>query len=218
MQWRDPRQAGLLMTGYVLIALAVGPVVFAKTGTGGPGLAGYVWGALASAFFAWRVTRGGRISRMLLLILVVIAFALTASMIASRFGPLVFGLLIGYAAQLAVLLSPAVYRRTRPLDWDGPAGWARVRPPAALMLLAALTGLVATLLGLSHPRFAANGGMVADGFPLTWVTAGAWAPLFRQPALLTDTAAWSLVTLAGCLAATPSSSRRELVSLVLFRR
>jgi hypothetical protein len=288
MLWRNPRWAGLLMAAYVLLSLAVGPDVFLKTGTGPAGPGARVFGALAAAFFAWRVSRGGRISRMLLIIVTGFAFLAVTFVIASRFGPLVFAVLVGCAAQLALLFSPAVYQRTRPPGWPGRVRWTRVRPPAALFLFGALAGLVVTLLGLSHldtptagcygdggptagtlcvtfadgyplPWLAAYhsalvvnwGAMLKDlaqytvisvsvlyalwrgprtreeaargrvpaaaiagsvlggltlaavtgGFPLTWVTAGRYAPMFSQPALLADTALWTFVALCGCLAA-----------------
>ena len=287
MLWRNPRWAGLLMAAYVLLSLAVGPEVFVKPGTGPVGLGAHVFGALAAAFFAWRVTRAGRISRMLLILGAGIAFLAAAFAIASRFGPLVFGVLVAYAAQLALLFSPAVYQRTRPPGWPGRVRWTRVRPPAALLLFGALAGLAVTLLGLSHldtptascfghggapgivcvtvadgyplhwlaashsalvvnwgamlkdfaqytvisvsvlyglwlgprtreepargrfPAAAVAGSLlggltlssVTGGFPLTWVTAGQWAPGFSQPALLADTALWTFLALCGCLAA-----------------
>jgi hypothetical protein len=288
MLWRDPRWAGLLMVAYVLLSLAVGPDVFSKTGPGPVGPGAHVFGALAAALFAWRVTRGGRISRMLLIMVTEVAFLAAAFAIASRFGPLVFGVLVAYAAQLALLFSPAVYQRTRPPGWPGRVRWTRVRPPSALLLFGALAGLVVTLLGLSHlgtpvagcyghggpvssilcvtfadgyplrwlavyhsalvvnwgamlkdlaqytvisvsvlyglwlgPRTREEptrgripaaaivgsvlGGLtlsaVTGGFPLTWVTAGQYAPMFSQPALLADTALWTFVALCGCLAA-----------------
>ncbi len=182
MLWRDPRRAGLLMAASFLISLAVDPSVFLKAGSGPPGLGTHVLGALASGFFAWRVTRGGRISRMLLVISAEIGFLTTAFEIASRFGPVVFGVLIANAVQIALLLSPAVYQRTRPPDWTGPVGWTRVWPPPALLLLGTLAGLVATLLGLAHIDFPAPGCYlgdagrasmacltVVDGWPLPWL-------------------------------------------------
>ena len=87
MLWRDPRRAGMLMAACFLISVAVGPSVFVKGGSGPPGLGTHVIGALVSAFFAWRVTRGGRISRMLLVISAEIGFLTAAFEIASRFGP-----------------------------------------------------------------------------------------------------------------------------------
>jgi hypothetical protein len=182
MLLRDPRRAGLLMAAYFLISLAPGPSVFVTNGSGPPGPGTHVLGALVSAFFAWRVTLGGRISRMLLVMSAEIGLLTTAFEIASRFGPVVFGVLIANAAQIALLLSLAVYQRTRPPDWAGPVGWARVRPPLALLLLRVLAGLVATLLGLAQFSFSPPGCdygdagwvsmtclTVVDGWPLRWL-------------------------------------------------
>jgi hypothetical protein len=287
MLWRDPRWTGLLMVGYFVLSLAVGPDGFFRAHTRPVGLGTTAFGALAAAFFAWRVTRGGRVARMLLIVSTGVAFAATAFEIAPRFGPVVFAALVASAAQLALLLTPAVYQRTRARGWVGPTGWTRVRPPAALLLFGVLAGLVVTLLSLSHvgtPRPGCGAGdagrvptigclPVGDGYPLrwlaayhsalvvdwgavlkdwsqytvvsgavlyggwlgprtrqelaparipagaivgsvlagltlsaatggvplTWVTANSFAPLFNQPALLADTALWSLVALCGCL-------------------
>ena len=159
-------------------ALAAGPGLFLKVGSDPPGLGTHVSGALVSAFFAWRVTRGGRISRMLLVMSAGIGF-LTAAFEIALIGPGVFGVLIAFAAQLALLLSPAVYQRTRPPDWAGRVSWAQVRPPLALLLLGILAGLVVTLLGLAHVDFPASGCdagrvsmtclTVVDGWPLRWL-------------------------------------------------
>src|ERR1700722_6821682 len=128
MLWRDPRWAGLLLAAYVLLSLAVGPNVFSTTGPRPVGPQAHVFDALAAAFFAWRVTRGGRISRMLLITATGIAFLVTALVIASRFGPLVFGVLVAYGVQLALLLSPAGYQRTRPPRFPGAPRRTRHRP------------------------------------------------------------------------------------------
>jgi hypothetical protein len=148
MLWRDPRWTGVLMLGYAVLSLAVGPDGFLRVGTGPVGPGAFIFGALAAAFFAWRVSRGGRASRMLLIICTAIAFLVAAFEIAPRFGLAVFAVLAACAAQLALLLSPAVYRRTRPPGWTGSASWARVRPPLTLVSIGLLAGLAITLLGL----------------------------------------------------------------------
>jgi hypothetical protein len=209
MLWRNPRWAGLLMLAYVLLSLAVGPDVFSKTGPGPVGPSAHVSGALAAAFFAWRVTRGGRISRMLLIVVTGIAFLAAAFVIASRFGPLVFAVLVGYAAQLALLFSPAVYQRTRPPGWPGRVWWTRVRPPAALLLFGVLAGLVVSLLGLSHlatPPAGCYGdgghtaGLLcvtfADGYPLHWLAAYHSALVVNWGAMLKDLAQYTVISVS----------------------
>jgi hypothetical protein len=130
MLWRDPRRAGLLMGAYFLISLAAGPVDYLRAGSAPPGLAGRVFGAVVAGFLAWRVTRGARVSRTLLIIATEIAFLITASAIASRFGPALLAMLAAYAAQVALLLSPAAYQRTRPPGRSpGHPGGPRTRRP-----------------------------------------------------------------------------------------
>jgi hypothetical protein len=215
MLWRDPRWTGLLMAGYFLLSLAVGPDGFFRFDTRPVGLGTTVFGALATGFFAWRVTRGGRASRMLLILSTGIAFVVTAFEIASRFGPVVFAALVACAVQLALLLSPAVYQRTRRRGWAGPTGWTRVRPPLALLLLAILAGLAVTLLGLSHlgapPPGCDDGAagpvptigcpLVADGSPLRWLAAYHSALLVNWGAMLKDWSQYTVVSAAalyGC--------------------
>ena len=206
MLWRDPRRAGLLMAASFLISLAVGPSVFLNTGSGPPGLGTHVLGALVSAFFAWRVTRGGRISRMLLVISAELAFLATAFEIASRFGPVVFSVLIANAAQIALLLSPAVYQRTRPPDWAGRVRWTRVRPPVAFLVLSILAGLVVMLLGLAHADFPSSGcdygeaGRVSmtcltlvDGWPLRWLCVYRSALVVDWAAMAKDLAQYTVI-------------------------
>jgi hypothetical protein len=207
MLWRNPRWAGLLMAAYALLSLAVGPDVFSKTGPGPVGPGAHVFGALAAAFFAWRVTRGGRISRMLLIVVTGIAFLATAFVIASRFGPLVFGVLVAYGVQLALLLSPAVYQRTRPPGWPGRVRWSRVRPPAALLLFGALVGLVVTLLGLSHldtppAGCYGDGGPAAGllcvtfGYPLRWLATYHGALVVNWGATLKDLTQYAVISVS----------------------
>lgn len=236
MLWRDPRRTGLLMGTYFLISLAAGPVVYLRVGSGPPGLAGHVFGAVIAGFLAWRVTRGGRVSRTLLIIAAEIAFLVTASEIASRFGPAIFGMLAAYAAQVALLLSPAVYQRTRAPGWAAPAGWARLRPPLVVILLGILAGLVVTLLGLasvSSPPAGCDYGdagrlpgivclTVAEGTPLRWLTAHHGAPVVDWAAMARDwtqDAVISVAALYGLWIATvarkePAGSRAMAAAIV----
>ena len=129
--WRDPRRAGWLMLVYFLLSPVTGPVIYLRVSpaplASGPGAFGWVF----SAFFAWRVTRGGRVSRMLLIIGTVISCLAVASVVALRFTPAALGVLAAGGAQLTVLLSPAVYQRTRPgggTVWTGEPAGTRPRP------------------------------------------------------------------------------------------
>ena len=137
-------------------------------------------------------------------------FLVTASEIASRFGLAVFGMLAAYAAQVALLLSPAVYQRTRAPGWAAPAGWARLRPPLAVILLGILAGLGVTLLGLasmSSPPPGCDYGdagrlpgivclTVAEGAPLRWLTAYHGAPVVNWAAMARDWAQDAVISVA----------------------
>jgi hypothetical protein len=130
------------MGAYFLLSLVVGPALLVRIGTGAlSGLVGWAF----SAFLAWRVTRGGRISRTLLIVgagagLIdgVIAWAI-------GFSWAELGLPAACAAQVALLLSPAVYQRTRPADQGrgSVALWRRRRPAplAAALMAGAVLGL-----------------------------------------------------------------------------
>jgi hypothetical protein len=149
--WRDPRRAWLLMWAYFLLSLAVGPIISLYIGPAGlsPMSAGHWYDWIFSAFFAWRVARGGRVSRMLLIIGAGVGYLDASSRIADQLTPELIGQLAIYAAQIALLLSPAVYLRTRPKGRVvEPLPRTRVRPPLAALLLGVLIGLGAALLRL----------------------------------------------------------------------
>jgi hypothetical protein len=213
--WRDPRQAGLLMCAYFLLALAVGPAVYvnaragsfsASVGNGPAGPPGWLYGAAFSAFFAWRVSRGGRISRMLLIIGTGAAYLGTASMVAHHFTPATFGKLAALAAQIALLVSPAVYLRTRPAGQAGPATSARVWPPLALLLLSVLAGLCVTVTGLTSVSLPTAHGCdtgtapasvcdtIAQGAPLPWVTFYHGAQVVNWAAMARDWTEYALIS------------------------
>jgi hypothetical protein len=139
------------MSAYFLLSLVTGPVIYLRVGPAplapGPGAFGWVF----SAFFAWRVTRGGRVSRVLLIVGAVLCCLVAVSMVALRFTPAALGVLAAGWVQVAVLLSPAVYQRTRPgggTAWTGePARQRRQRRRSPRWLVMALA--VAAALGLT---------------------------------------------------------------------
>lgn len=112
-----------------------------------------------AALFAWRVSRGGRVSRVILLILTTLSFGGAAFMHAPPWSPFVLGLLAVYGTQLVLLVSPAVYQRTSrdaPPAQGGTAS-ARWRPPTWVLPSALLAGLVVTLLSLGSMQFGRAG-------------------------------------------------------------
>lgn len=152
--WRDPRRAGLLMAAYVLLSLATGPAISVRIGTGA--LSDVVgWGC--SAFFAWRVTRGGRFSRTLLIVVAGAGLIAAVILLAIDFSWAELGLLAAGGAQVALLLSPAVYERTRPAGGsDGSVAlWRRRRPAPLVAVLAA-----GAVLGLAGA--AASAGVISS--------------------------------------------------------
>lgn len=203
--WRDPRRAGWLMWAYFLLSLAVGPVVHLSVGSASPGHAGDGYDWIFSAFFSWRVTRGGRISRMLLIVGTGFGYLGTAFNVAGHFGPATFGVLAICVVQLALLMSPSVYWRTRPQGWAEPPAATRVLPPLTLLLLGVFAGLSVTLIGLAHGGWPLPGcddpgaapalpcGSFAEGYPLAWVTAAHGAPSANWAAMAKDWVQYAVI-------------------------
>jgi hypothetical protein len=164
---------------------------------------------LLEAFLTWRVWRCGRISRVLLILDAMGSFAKTAFLGSGGWNLSVLALLAIYAAELALLLSPAVYLRTRK---EMPPGEFVDRgvPRLWMVLTALLAGIVVTLLYLASMGGAALPGCgpagdaiaqlpascfgLARGFPLRFLTAYQGTPLINTTALIEDWAQWSLVS------------------------
>jgi hypothetical protein len=143
--WRA--RPGLLMGAYFLLSLVVGPVFFVRVGTDAS--SALLSGSVLSAFFAWRVTRGGRISRMLLIVAAGTGVIAAVIMLAVRFSWVELRTLAACGGQIALLLSPAVYERTRPAGRGTRtvALWRRRRP--ALLVAALAAGAVLGLAGVA---------------------------------------------------------------------
>ena len=143
--WRYPRWAGRLMTAWFLLSLVPGPVFSFYVSDGasvshpGVSILSRVFGWAFSAFLAWRVTCGGRVSRTLLILAAETGLISLVIALAVHFRLAELGMLALFAAQLALLLSPAVYRRTRPAVQPGVtvALWRRRTPAPLVAALAA---------------------------------------------------------------------------------
>jgi hypothetical protein len=136
------------MTVYFLLSVASGPVIYIDVDPAPLGLAGSHLGWLLTAFFAWRVCRGGRISRALLIIGTVFLCLSVAIAAVHRLTPAPLGVFTAAGVQLAVLVSPAIYWRTRPLGWTGrPSRPVRTRRRGPRWLVVALACVAA--LGLT---------------------------------------------------------------------
>jgi hypothetical protein len=171
-----------------------------------------IWLPLA-AFLLWRVSRGGRTSRVVLILLTWASFGAAAFAGPRAWNPVILCLLVSYAAQLALLFGPAVYQRTRP-DWQPgqvvPVARAWLRPPLWMVLSALLTGVIITLLYLGSMDFARIPGCgpagaafaqlpdrcvtLAEGYPLRFLTAYQGTPWIDKAALIGDCAQWALVS------------------------
>jgi hypothetical protein len=119
------------------------------------------WPFLSTAFLAWRVSRDGRISRMILIIASGAAYAVAALAVARLWDVAVVGVVIICAVQIALLVSPPVYGRTRPAPIQVRAeGWAQLvrRPPMWLLPWALLAGALLTLAYLGSMDWIAIAG------------------------------------------------------------
>jgi hypothetical protein len=161
---------------------------------------------LVDAFLVWRVSRGGRISRIILITGSGAVYAVTALAVARLWDAAVVALVIISAAQIALLVSPPVYGRTRPTPIRVRAqGWSRLlppRPPAWLLPWGLLAGVLVTLACLGSMDFTTIAGCrpaasdacgaMAEGYPLRWLTAIQGTPVISREALLRDSVQWAL--------------------------
>ena len=162
---------------------------------------------MVTAFLAWRVSRGGRISRAILIIGSGASYAEAALAVARRWDVAVVALVIICAAQIALLVSPPVYGRTRRTSIPVRAwGWAQLvrRPPMWLLACGMLAGVLVTLAFLGSMDFVAIPGCrpaasdactaLVEGYPLRWLTADQNVPLIFKAALFKDCVQWALVS------------------------
>jgi hypothetical protein len=164
------------------------------------------------ALLAWRVSRGGRASRNVLIVWSALGYTAVVTTIASVWSLLALSLLAIYAIQIALLASPAVYQRAQRDDLaDLPGPGAHIaRPPLWLILTGLLTGVVVTLLYLANMSWAPIPGCggpgaspdqlparcitLAQGYPLRFLAADQSIPVIDKEALVKDWAQWSLVS------------------------
>jgi len=202
-QWRRPGADEILLV-FMLLAV-IGSVWSWLSHTVSPQDA--LWSIVLTAFLTWRVSRGGRISRMILIIISGLSFAAVALDVARLWDRAAIAVAIICAAQIALLVSPPVYGRTRPTPIPVRAGgWAQLlrRPPPWLLPCGLLAGALLTLALLGNMdwipvqgcRPAASSACIAlaQGYPLRWLTAHQAMPVIYKGALLKDFAQWALVS------------------------
>jgi hypothetical protein len=160
---------------------------------------------LVVVFCVRRVSRGGRISRMILIIASGLSYVSAVLAVARSWDLLIAALAIVYAAQIALLVSPAVYGRTRRAPVLVRAeGWAELvrRPPSWLVPCGLVLGMIVTLAYLGsmdvvavpgcRPAAAEACSVLAEGYPLRWLTAPQSTPVIDKYALVKDCAQWAL--------------------------
>lgn len=165
-------------------------------------------------FLAWRVSCGGRTSRLILILLSMYSFVGAAFTVTPEWSLRVLALLAIYGTQVALLVSPAIYQRTRRYATADRLASVSIRwtPPLWLPLSALLTGLVATVLSLGNEDWAAIPGCgpvgatiahlparcfgLAQGSPVRFLTAYQGTPLISKAGLAEDWAQWAIVSFA----------------------
>jgi len=200
-RWRRPG-AGEVLLAYLLLD-AVADIV------------NWLWHSLDSrdplqwwlitAFLTWRVSRGGRISRVLLLIGSALSCAAAVLAVARSWDLSILALVIIYAVEVELLLSPPVYGRTRPAPILARArSWPQLigRPPWWLLPWGLLAGVMVTLACLGSMDWVAIPGCrpaasdtctaLAEGYPLRWLTAAQNMPEISKGALLRDSTQWAM--------------------------
>jgi hypothetical protein len=164
---------------------------------------------LVSAFLTWRVSRGGRISRMLLILGSGASYTAAALDVARLWNASVVALLIVGVAQVALLVSEPVYWHTRATPVTVRVeGWAPFagRPPTWLLPWGLLAGVLVTLACLGDMNYSPIPGCqatasdtcsaLARGYPLHWLIADQNYPLIFSGALLKDCVQWALVSMS----------------------
>ena len=202
-RWRRPGANEIILVYLLLEAIAF----ICSQLSGSAGLRYSLSGLPVIAFLAWRVSRGGRISRMLLIISSGLSYLGATLAVARLWNLPVMALVVISAAQVALLVSPPVYGRTRPVPVLARAqGWLQFvrRPPAWLLPWGLLAGVLVTLACLGSMDWATIAGCrpagsyacttLAEGYPLRWLTTVHNAPLISKSALLKDCVQWALAS------------------------
>ena len=202
-RWRRPGAGEMLLVFLLLAAITF--IWSWPSHTASPRNA--LWSFLVTAFLTWRVSRGGRISRMILIIGSGLSYAVVVLAVARFWNLPVMILVIICVAQIALLVSPPVYGRTRrPPVPVRARGWAQLvrRPPAWLLPWGLLAGVLLTLACLGSMDFITIAGCrpaasdacvaLAEGYPLRWLTAYQNMPVIDKGALLRDCVQWALAS------------------------
>ena len=202
-RWRRPGAGEILLVYLLLVAVSLPLILHVRRGS-----YDLLPDFLLTVFLTWRVSRGGRISRIILIFVSVVSYAGAVLAVAQSWNLAVVALVIDGAAQVVLLISPPVYGRTRrpiPAQVRAP-GWARLvrRPPVWLLPWGLIAGLLVTLACLGHVDWAAIPGCrptasdactaLVEGYPLHWLTAIQNVHLISKAALFKDSVQWVLAS------------------------
>jgi hypothetical protein len=181
-------------------------------GSWGERVAGHGVDLLILAFLVWRVSRGGRISRGLLIFECLLGYLHVVLSVARVWNVFAVAALAAWLVCLAILVSPAV--RMRALARDSAtaglsAGTAYLWPPAWILPWGLVAGIVVTLLYLGNMDWAPLSGCAAagtpvsglpahcfglqEGYPLRFLIGNQGVPQILKASLLRDWAQWSLL-------------------------
>ena len=117
-------------------------------------------------------------------------------------------LVIIFAAQVALLVSPPVYGRTRRTPVHVTMSWSQLvpRPPSWILPWGLFFGVAATLAWLGNmdwvlvpgclPATADACSALSMGYPVRWLTASGGIPLIDKAALFRDCAQWALACMS----------------------
>ena len=200
-RWRQPGALEMLLLFLVLSSVAFLLGLLRRPALRQEDLASF----LVAVFCVWRVSRGGRISRMILIVVSGLSYVSAVLAVARSWDLVIVGLIVIYATQIALLVSPAVFGRTRPEPIRvRTESWAQLvpRPPSWLLPCGLFLGVVSTLAYLASMGGVAVPGcgsaaaeactMLAEGYPLRWLTAAQNAPVVDKYALVRDYVQWAL--------------------------
>lgn len=202
-RWRQPGASEILQV-YLVLA-TIGYIMSWLSGRVGPETP--LASTVVTAFLAWRVSRGGRYSRMILILASGAAYVVATLALARLWNLAAVAAVLITAVQVALLVSPPVYGRTRrvPVPVRMP-GWSHLarRPPAVLLPWGLLAGVLLTLALLGNMDFVAIAGCrpaasdachtLAEGYPLHWLSAYQGDPKIWKGGLLRDGTQWALAS------------------------
>jgi hypothetical protein len=200
-RWQRPG-AGEILKVYLLLATTGFVLDWLARGLPAGDLPPWI---LLTAFLTWRVSRGGRFSRRILIVVSVVSYAGAALNVARSWGLAIIALVVICAVQVTLLMSPPVYGHVQrdPIRVRAQS-WARLfrRPAAWLLPCGLLAGVLVTLALLGNMGWATIPGCtppasdacatLAEGYPLRWLTAYQNTPEISKSALLKDCAQWAL--------------------------